>query len=153
MYSNVDIIIRNILQALLIRCRPCSYDHLSNQHLTNISQTQRCSESLSSYRCSSPEVCFFTDTGVWKDSQMNGNQKCTSKGIGRRGVVLKHRNSLQRSLWPVALCPHLRSSDKQSYFGPNFLGSLREISTQRFLVCGFPVCGLTVSGVYAQSPY
>ena len=34
-------------------------------------------------------------------------QKCTSKGIRRRGTVLKHRNSLQRRLCPVVICPYL----------------------------------------------
>ena len=32
-------------------------------------------------------------------------QKCTSKGIWRQGIVLKHRNSFQKNLCPVAICP------------------------------------------------
>ena len=39
------------------------------------------------------------------------SQKCTSKGIRRKGIVLKHRSSLQRSLYPVVVCPYLCSSD------------------------------------------
>ena len=38
------------------------------------------------------------------------NQKCTSKGMRRQGVVLKHRMSSQKSLCPVVLCPYLCSS-------------------------------------------
>ena len=39
-------------------------------------------------------------------------QKCTSKGIWRQGIVLKHRNSLQKSLCPVVIiCPYSCSSD------------------------------------------
>ena len=33
-----------------------------------------------------------------------GFQKCTSKGIGRQGIVLKHRNSLQKEHAP---CRHM----------------------------------------------
>ena len=32
-------------------------------------------------------------------------QKCTSKGIWRQGIVLKHRNSLQKSQCPAVICP------------------------------------------------
>ena len=40
------------------------------------------------------------------------SQKCTSKGIRRQGIVSAHRNSLQKSLCPVVICPNiLRSSD------------------------------------------
>ena len=38
-------------------------------------------------------------------------QKGTSKGLWQQGIVLKHRNSLQRSLCPVVICPYLCSSD------------------------------------------
>ena len=38
-------------------------------------------------------------------------QKCTSKGIRRQGVVLKHGNSLQKNPCPSAICPYLWSSD------------------------------------------
>ena len=38
-------------------------------------------------------------------------QKCTSKGIGKQGIVLKPRNSFQKSLCPVVICPCLCSSD------------------------------------------
>ena len=38
-------------------------------------------------------------------------QKCTSKGIWRQGIVLKHRNSLQKSICPVVICPYLCSSE------------------------------------------
>ena len=38
-------------------------------------------------------------------------QKCTSKGTGRHGIVLKHRNSLHKSLCPVVICPHVCSSE------------------------------------------
>ena len=39
--------------------------------------------------------------------------KCTSKGIRRQGMVLKHRNSLQKSLCPV-ICPYFCSSESWS---------------------------------------
>ena len=41
----------------------------------------------------------------------NIDQKCTSEGIWRQGIVLKHRNSLQKSLCPVVICPYLCSSE------------------------------------------
>ena len=34
-----------------------------------------------------------------------------SKGIQRQGVVVKHRESLQKELCPVVKCPYLCSSD------------------------------------------
>ena len=39
-------------------------------------------------------------------------QKSTSKGIRRQGMLLKHRNLLQRSLCPVVICADLCSSDQ-----------------------------------------
>ena len=40
------------------------------------------------------------------------SRKCTSRGKGREGIALEHRNFLQReSLRPVVLCPYLCSSD------------------------------------------
>ena len=33
-------------------------------------------------------------------------QKCTGKGIGRQGIVLKRRKSLQKSRCPVVICPY-----------------------------------------------
>ena len=39
------------------------------------------------------------------------SHKCTSKVIGRQGIELKHRNSLQKSLCPVVICPYLCSSE------------------------------------------
>ena len=35
------------------------------------------------------------------------HQKCTSKGIWRQGIGSKRRNSLQKSLCPVVICPCL----------------------------------------------
>ena len=32
---------------------------------------------------------------------------CSAKGIRRQGIVLKHRNSLQKSPCPVVICPSL----------------------------------------------
>ena len=46
-------------------------------------------------------------------------QKCTSRGIGRQGIVLKHRNSYKRAYCPVVLCPSLCSSGMRD-FGPPF---------------------------------
>ena len=37
--------------------------------------------------------------------------KC--KGIGRQGMVLKRRNSLQKEPMPVVLCPYLCSSERK----------------------------------------
>ena len=45
--------------------------------------------------------------GRWPDR--GDNQKCTSKGIWRQGIVLKHRNVLQKKLCPVVICPYLCS--------------------------------------------
>ena len=43
------------------------------------------------------------------------SQKCTSKGIGRRGKVLKHRSSLQKSPCPVVICPYLCCSESRKW--------------------------------------
>ena len=37
--------------------------------------------------------------------------KCTSKGIWRQGIELKHGNSVHKSLCPIVICPYLCSSD------------------------------------------
>ena len=42
------------------------------------------------------------------------DRKCTSKDILRQGVVLKHMDSLQKSLCPVVICPYLCRSDLRS---------------------------------------
>ena len=42
-------------------------------------------------------------------------QQCASKGIRREGIVLKHRNSLQKSLCPVVIRPYLCSSDRPAW--------------------------------------
>ena len=41
--------------------------------------------------------------------------KCTSKSIWRQGIVLKHRNSLQKSLCPVVICPYFCSSERNTH--------------------------------------
>ena len=41
------------------------------------------------------------------------DQKCTSKGIRRQGLVSKHRNSLQKKPSPVVICPYLCSSEER----------------------------------------
>ena len=56
-------------------------------------------------------------------------QKCTSKGIRRQGVVLRHRNSLQKSLRPV-ICPYLCSSDKSSWLADTRCEALLGIASQ-----------------------
>ena len=38
-------------------------------------------------------------------------QECTSKGVWRQGILLKHRSSSQKSLCPVVVCPYLCSSE------------------------------------------
>ena len=54
---------------------------------------------------------------AWLDAPLRSvtvqyiSQKCTRKGIWRQGIVLKYRNSLQKSLCPVVLCPYLCSSE------------------------------------------
>ena len=45
---------------------------------------------------------------------MHMRQKCTSKDIWRQGIVSKHRNSLQKSLCPVVICPYLCSSETRA---------------------------------------
>ena len=40
-----------------------------------------------------------------------GHQSYTSNGIGRQGIVLECRSSLQKSLCPVVICPYLCSSE------------------------------------------
>ena len=48
-----------------------------------------------------------------EDTEHGGTSKrSTSQGIGRQGIVLKHRNSLQKSQCPVAICPYLCSSER-----------------------------------------
>ena len=46
-----------------------------------------------------------------REESKGGDQKCTSKGIRRQGVVLKHRNSLQKSLCPAVIHPYLCKSE------------------------------------------
>ena len=41
----------------------------------------------------------------------------------RQGIVLKDRNSLQRSLYPVVVCPYLCSSHKLESFGTSLMGA------------------------------
>ena len=41
----------------------------------------------------------------WKD------QKCSSKGIWRQGIVLNNRIPIQKSLCPVVICPYFCSSE------------------------------------------
>ena len=48
-------------------------------------------------------------------SLVQASKKRTSKSTGRQGAVLKHRNSLQKSLCPVVICPYLCSSERTRY--------------------------------------
>ena len=62
-------------------------------------------------------------------------QKCT-RGIWRQDIVLKHRNSLQKSLCPVVMYPSLRSSeinsstDRNSDSGRELHGRLKHNAPQ-----------------------
>ena len=59
-------------------------------------------------RCHVSHTRTFTPGREWV-RDLAVSQKCTSKGIWRQGVVLKHRNSLQKSPYPVVVCPDLCS--------------------------------------------
>ena len=55
---------------------------------------------------------LFLQTGVSNSAPtLKCPQKSRSKGIWRQGIVLKHRNSLQKSLCPVVICPCLCSPE------------------------------------------
>ena len=48
---------------------------------------------------------------------MSNYNKCTSKGIGRQGVVLKHRISLQKEPMPCRHMPLLSKAPKDNGIG------------------------------------
>ena len=58
-------------------------------------------------------------------------QKCTSKGIWRQGIVLKHRKILQKSLCPVFICPYLCSSEWRPAGVLEVILEVREVRGQR----------------------
>ena len=63
-------------------------------------------------------------------------RKCTSKGIGQQGIVLKHWISLQKepSLCTVVKCPYLRSSERFRVKLPQFVGAQKCIYHRGFWV-------------------
>ena len=63
-----------------------------------------CAASKASYCPNTPERCRQACSKITP-------RKCTRKGIWRQGIVLKHRDSLQKSLCSVVICPSLCSSE------------------------------------------
>ena len=74
-----------------------SMTSISNSNLTP-GETQ-----LLNVSCLTKHGCSFPTSGQF--------QNCARKGIRRQGIALTYRNSLQKSLCPVVICPYLCSSD------------------------------------------
>ena len=81
----------------------------------------------------SAEKCWTIVSAVciWMLWCTDSSQKCTSKGISRQGIVLKHRDSLQKSLCPVVICPYLCSSEVGTTSSPRFLPTSRVRGARR----------------------
>ena len=57
------------------------------------------------------EIARGAPLGSREDRQTTLRSAVVRVFIWRQGMVLKHRNSLQKSLYPVVVCPYLRSSE------------------------------------------
>ena len=94
----------DLTQRDTMRCDAWQYYMTCHEHTTQCSKIRQSHDSAwHSMAWPDPTCCGMTY-----------GQKCTSKGIWRQGRVLKHRNSLHKSLCPVVTCPYLCSSDMVS---------------------------------------